>query len=265
MITSEILTAAADAGSEAAALLTSPPGSSMALTTRKLTDYTGDQPARKAFAQAAIETFLTKMEDDGLKMRIVNHGYEKQIKELEDARDAHKTLREDIARSLRACEARETELKHEVARLQGQLGDSRQASEKLLEDIKLQNVRIKELEKNLRHMEDSWSKAVAALGKERETSGWVKFNDRHPALEDADIEGNVCCMGVDGVMFLSPSGMGRASDVAMWRPTNNPVPTPPFIRWKRSLTENQIERFGGPYNLDEVWKDITSFLEQNPS
>jgi hypothetical protein len=89
---------------------------------------------------------------------------------------------------------------------------------------------------------------------------WVSFKDRKPTVDDADADGNVPVCFKDGVMGLrdiDSSTMGW--DERWWRPASLPVPLPPFVVWKRGLSEREIENMGDGVDLHEVWKQIESY------
>jgi plasmid maintenance system antidote protein VapI len=108
-----------------------------------------------------------------------------------------------------------------------------------------------------------WKAGQASEAKVRELvaegAGWTKFSDRRPTIEDADINGMVMCMAVDGGLFTSHVNSTFGLVSAMWRPTNSPLPVSPFVKWKRSLTEDQIHDFGGPGSLDAIWGSLRDF------
>lgn len=96
-------------------------------------------------------------------------------------------------------------------------------------------------------------------------AGWMKFSDRKPTVKDSDVEGHILVTGECGQVVLHPWGSETNSSWPFWRPVELPFPVPPFVRWKRSLTDRQVEDFGSVYNLDRVWKSITNFIQTNPS
>lgn len=88
-------------------------------------------------------------------------------------------------------------------------------------------------------------------------AGWVKVSDRPPVIDDADVEGNVlCCLQNGETSLQHVDTVGAAWAQCWWRPAALPVKLPRFIRWKRSLTESDLERFGRDPDLEEIWKSI---------
>lgn len=138
--------------------------------------------------------------------------------------------------------------------------DERAECDKRMTAIRALEAANKDLAEKLQMATDECNRIARHGGK----NWWVKFSGRKPTLDDADAAGNIFCVGVDGVFFVIPIETRSFPTNAMWRPADLPVPIPPFVRWKRSLTDSQIEDFGGVYNLDEVWKSISKFIAENP-
>lgn len=233
----------------------------MVLTDRQRPSFVADNDAREAFAAAAIGVYqlwapLSPQERDaGVQLQQMSRELATAQLNLNTAHanaDARQEALKEAKRQLRSTEEELTVIKEHL----------RQATDNLKRKCEECGVLDSCLKERAAYYAELESKAgdICLCG-----SGWVQFKDRKPTLEDADLDGVVNCMGTDGVMFQSDWDATYGQNVAHWRPTNSPVPVPAFVQWKRSLTENEVARFGGPCNLDEVWKSIQAFNQKHPT
>jgi hypothetical protein len=256
IIDPKVITAAAEAGAQAASSMTYPHGSTvMVLVDRckshhSMTTFDRDRRAREAFARAAIEVYQIWARPP-LKDR--------PNASSTDARThAHTIVTRLHLAGLTTMEA----VKAATDSVEEYLNVCFYAPDRA--DTPGIALKMEQLTQDLmKAMQERDEAKVRELVAEK-SAGWVKFSDRKPTTEDADANDNVCCMGVDGVMWVQSIRHSNGFDECMWRPTNNPVPIPLFVRWKRSLTEEDIADFDSE-ELEWAWKSINKFIAENPS
>jgi hypothetical protein len=110
--------------------------------------------------------------------------------------------------------------------------------------------RERKLEKDLVVLQQVVAKGAA--------SGWVKYEDRKPTVEDSDADGDVLTCTVRGSTSYLKFRDIPSDNKPWWRPANLPVELSPFMKWYRGVPDSVRGLFQNLDGAEAAWKSIVN-------